>query len=91
MPFSPASAPLSSTTIRGVPRWSLTNHLTSAPPDECPTPRFQCSGWNKEVYCWEDDENQMSVCVCVDTIAIGPGPVVGPVINSWEFVKRASR
>ena len=61
------------------------------PPDESTTPRFECSGWNKEVHCYEDDENQMSVCVCVDTIAMGPGPVVGPVVNSWEFVKRTAR
>ena len=62
-----------------------------APPEEGQTPRFECSGWNKELHCYEDDEKQMSVCVCIDTIAMGPGPVVGPVVNSWEFVKKTAR
>lgn len=61
------------------------------PPAESPTTRAYCEGWDKELYCYEDDEKQMSVCVCVDTIAIGPGPVAGPVINSWEFVKKTAR
>ena len=64
-----------------------------APPDDGSTPRFQCHGLLEAAHCYEDDENQMTVCICVriDTLSAEPGTALGPVINSWEFVKRTSR
>lgn len=57
------------------------------------TPRFQCPDLHETPQCYEDDELQMTVCICVrmDINSAEPGEVLGPVVNSWQFVKQPSR
>lgn len=63
------------------------------PPDDGTGLPDMCPGLDQGVYCYEDEELQMTVCICVPfaTLSANPGEAIGPVIDSWKFVKRTSR